>query len=83
MLARMIKPSSSTLEMSNINIDVEEPEAQARWYRELRAKIVGLAIEAYRQQEISRGRLLELAQLLDIEGMELLDLAEAVRDQGG
>jgi hypothetical protein len=38
-----------------------------------------LAIEAYRQDEISRGRLLELARKLDVDGAELLELADATR----
>ena len=37
------------------------------------------ATEAYRQDEISRGRLLELAKKLGIDGSELIELAEAMR----
>lgn len=38
-----------------------------------------LAIEAFRQEEISRGRLLEIGRKLGIEEDDLLELAEAAR----
>ena len=44
---------------------------------ELTSQVAWLAIEAYRREEISRGRLLELAGPLEMSGRELLDLAEA------
>lgn len=46
---------------------------------ELTSQVAWLAIEAYRREEISRGRLLELAGPLEMPGRELLDLAEAAR----
>lgn len=46
---------------------------------QLRHQLARLAIEAYRQEEISRGRLQELAQKLGVASEELLDLAEATR----
>jgi len=46
---------------------------------ELRSQLMRLSVEAYRQEEISRGRLLELAQKLAIDGAELLELADATR----
>lgn len=50
-------------------------------YRELRSEITSLAIEAYRREEISRGRLLELSGLLGSDGRELLELGETLRWQ--
>jgi len=47
--------------------------------QELRGQLVRLAIEAYRREEISRGRLQELGRKLSIAGDKLLGLAEAAR----
>ena len=47
--------------------------------RNLQHEIVHLAIEAYRLMKISRGRLLELSQLLQINGPDLVEFAEATR----
>lgn len=49
--------------------------------RELRSQIVQLAIEAYRREEISQGRLLELSRALDLSGETMLDLADAARSE--
>jgi Zn-dependent peptidase ImmA (M78 family)/transcriptional regulator with XRE-family HTH domain len=38
-----------------------------------------LAVEAYRREEISRGRLLDVAKRLALDGKKLLELAEAAR----
>ena len=38
-----------------------------------------LAVEAFRQEEISRGRLVELAKKLKVDPPELIELAEATR----
>lgn len=46
---------------------------------ELVIHIAHLAIEAYRRDEISRGRLLEIASLTDLNGKELCEFAEAAR----
>jgi Zn-dependent peptidase ImmA (M78 family)/DNA-binding XRE family transcriptional regulator len=43
--------------------------------RELVSQIVPLALEAYRREEISKGKLLELSKKLNIEGAELAALA--------
>ena len=50
-------------------------------YRELGTEIATLAVEAYRREEISRGRLLELSELSGTDGRELLDLGETLRSQ--
>lgn len=59
--------------------DLEEQEARQYWDRELRSEVAHLAIEAFRQEEISRGRLLEVSKSLGIGGERLLVLAEAAR----
>lgn len=55
-----------------------KPKAEVR-ERELVSQIAYLAIEAYRREEISRGRLLEIGKTLNIDGRRLLDLGEAAR----
>jgi Zn-dependent peptidase ImmA (M78 family)/transcriptional regulator with XRE-family HTH domain len=47
--------------------------------RELRSHVIHLVVEAYRLEEISRGRLLDLAKILEISGEQLLHLAEAAK----
>ena len=59
--------------------DVEEPEEPQHRDRELRSEVAHLAIEAYRREEISRGRVLELSKTLGMSGDVLLQLAEATR----
>ncbi len=61
--------------------DVGERERRQYWDRELRGEIAHLAIEAYRREEISRGRVLELSRTLGIDGDILLRLAEAARGE--
>jgi Zn-dependent peptidase ImmA (M78 family)/transcriptional regulator with XRE-family HTH domain len=43
--------------------------------RELVSQIVPLALEAYRREEISKGKLLELSKKLDVKGTDLAALA--------
>ncbi len=59
--------------------EVGEPERPRCWDRELRSEIAHLAIEAYRREEISRGRVLEMSKMLRIDGDILISLAEAAR----
>jgi Zn-dependent peptidase ImmA (M78 family) len=49
--------------------------------RELVTQVAQLAIEAYRREEISRGRLMEIARTLSKNGQELLRFAEALRKE--
>jgi len=42
--------------------------------QELKAQVIHLAIEAFQREEISRGRLLDLSNLLELPGKELLQL---------
>jgi Zn-dependent peptidase ImmA (M78 family) len=58
----------------------EEKEASSgEREQELRGKIAWLAVEAYRREEISQGRLRELAGKLGISANDLIMLAEAAR----
>ena len=61
-----------------------EREKQRYWDRELRSEIAHLAIEAYRREEISRGRVLELSKTLRIAGDTPLTLPKrlAANDTG-
>lgn len=43
---------------------------------ELNSQILHLAVEAFRREEISRGRLLEIGRKLQIDGQELLELVQ-------
>jgi hypothetical protein len=52
----------------------EEPREQ-----ELRGQLVRLAVEAFRQEEISRGRLMEIAKKLFPDPSVLIEFAEATR----
>ena len=61
--------------------DVGEPEHSRYWDRELRGEIAHLAVEAYRREEISCGRVLELSKTLGVVGDILLRLAEAARGE--
>jgi len=61
--------------------DLEESEERKYWNRELRNEIAHLAIEAYRREQISRGRILELAGSLGLSGEKLLELAEAACEE--
>jgi Zn-dependent peptidase ImmA (M78 family)/transcriptional regulator with XRE-family HTH domain len=51
----------------------EKPE------QELRNQLLRLAVEAFRQEEISRGRLRELAKKLEVNPSQLIEFAEATR----
>lgn len=46
---------------------------------ELRSQIMYLALEAFRREEISRGRLLDIGRRLDVAADDLIPLAEAGR----
>ncbi len=59
--------------------DLEGDEAKSLMDLELRRQVTRLAIEAYRREEISRGRLLGLGKPLGIPGAKLVALAEAAR----
>ena len=60
--------------------DLDKPESRERQDRELKSQVVHLAIEAYRREEISRGKLLDLSKKLELPGRKLIELAEAVKE---
>ncbi len=64
----------------NMFSDLETNEDEKLWDRELRIELVHLAIEAYRREEISRGRILELGDQIGIGGKTLYQLAQATLD---
>lgn len=45
--------------------------------KELLGQMVPLVVEAFRQEKISRGRVLDLGRMLGVSGRTLLELAEA------
>ncbi|MYG41591.1 MAG: hypothetical protein F4203_00375, partial [Rhodobacteraceae bacterium] len=45
------------------------------WDRELRSQIMYLVLEAYQRNKISRGKVLELSKLIEIDGDSLLQHA--------
>jgi hypothetical protein len=48
--------------------------------RKLDAQIVSLAVEAFRRESISKGKLREIAKLLELQAKELVTLAEAAQE---
>lgn len=58
--------------------DLEEPEEQRYWNRELRNEIAHLAIEAYRRELVSRGRILDKEKGLLISEIDV-DAARSSR----
>lgn len=57
-------------------ISALEADARATSIQELKMHIAHLAIEAFRREKISRGRVLEIAQLLGLPGERLLEFAQ-------
>lgn len=49
--------------------------------QELRSQLAWLGVEAYRREEISQGRLRELAGKLEVSAQELIELAEVARGE--
>ena len=60
--------------------DLDQPESRDRQDRELKSQIIHLAIEAYRREEITRGKLLDLSIKLEVRGPRLIELAEDVKE---
>ncbi|HSW85979.1 MAG TPA: XRE family transcriptional regulator [Rhabdochlamydiaceae bacterium] len=56
--------------------DLEQIENSPLMQRELRTYVSRLVIEAYRQEKISRGRVIELSKLLNLPAQDLLELAD-------
>jgi Zn-dependent peptidase ImmA (M78 family) len=64
------------LQLLDMN-ELDEPEAPSKRDHEMRNQVAHLALEAYRREEISRGRLLDLSKALGVSGTRLLSLADA------
>jgi len=63
-----------------VDLDSKEEDAN-QWDRELRRELAYLAVEAYRREEISRGRVIELGDEIGIGGKKLYDFALAAIDK--
>lgn len=65
--------------LSSLNMfsDLEKKESKELWDRELRTELAYLAIEAFRREEISRGRIIELGDAIGIGGKDLYEFALA------
>lgn len=59
--------------------DLDGQDERERRDRELNSQIVQLAVEAYRREEIARGRLLDISRKLGLRGRKLVELAEAAK----
>jgi hypothetical protein len=57
--------------------DLESKEDKKLWDRELKTELVYLSIEAFRREEISRGRVIELGDAIGIGGKNLYEFALA------
>lgn len=57
--------------------DLESTENKELWDRELRSELSYLAIEAFRREEISRGRIIELGDAIGVGGKNLHEFALA------
>jgi Zn-dependent peptidase ImmA (M78 family)/DNA-binding XRE family transcriptional regulator len=65
--------------LSSLNMfsDLEKKESRELWDRVLRTELSYLAIEAFRREEISRGRIIELGDAIGIGGKDLYEFALA------
>lgn len=59
------------------DLDLEKKESKELWDRELRTELAYLAIEAFRREEISRGRIIELGDAIGVGGKNLYEFALA------
>jgi hypothetical protein len=60
--------------------DEIEGKSGERLDRDLKEQLVRLVLEAYRQELISRGKVLEMARAIGVSGRDLLEIAEAGQD---
>ena len=58
-------------------LELLDDETETKRDRKLESQIVALAVEAFRREEISKGKLRDLSKLLEIPPKELITLAEA------
>lgn len=68
--------------LSSLNMfsDLEYKEGKELWDRELRSELSYLAIEAFRREEISRGRIIELGDAIGVGGKNLYEFALATQE---
>jgi Zn-dependent peptidase ImmA (M78 family)/DNA-binding XRE family transcriptional regulator len=59
--------------------DDQEGKQEQEQEQELRSQLARLAIEAYRREEVSQGRLREIARKVGLRATDLLELAEAAK----
>jgi Zn-dependent peptidase ImmA (M78 family) len=64
------------LELLQVLVDLEGLD-ERKPDREIVSQVVHLALEAYRREEISKGKLRDLSKLLNFSARELVMLAEA------
>lgn len=69
------------LRVLHMYADLEAPEENPLWDRELRNELAYLTIEAYRREEISRGKVIELGDQIGIGGKILFDLAKSASNE--
>ena len=72
-LGRLFLMTLGLLEYLDAPVSAEEGSS------ELRRRVAQLALEAYRLEEISRGRLLDVGEVIGFDRFKLLELAEAAR----
>jgi Zn-dependent peptidase ImmA (M78 family) len=65
------------LELLQVLVDLEGLDNR-KPDREIVSQLVHLALEAYRREEISKGKLRDLSTLLNLSAIDLLALAEVV-----
>lgn len=64
------------LRLLNMEAELDHIDKKSLWDRELREDILYFSLEAYRREEISKGKLLDLAEMLNIDSNSLLHLIE-------
>ncbi len=68
----------SYLRELNLLDDLEKQQERKLWARELRNQLIHLAIEAFRQEEISKGKIFEIGEAVGMGGDKLYQLAETL-----
>ncbi|MBI5345874.1 MAG: ImmA/IrrE family metallo-endopeptidase [Chlamydiae bacterium] len=68
------------LKTLNLVDEFEQVDKRSFWQKELKTYMFRLIIEAYRQEKISRGLLMELCNLVDLPAVAVLELAQNEQD---
>ena len=70
----------SQKEMAKRHIELLDKDNQPTHPKqEFQNQLIWLAVEAFRREKISRGRLLEIGKKLEVEGKQLFEMAETMR----